>query len=376
MDGVSDDPDQGPGPDQPEPPDEPDEPDESNQTEDSGEPDEGAARPPLPRAAEVVSRPIQIAVAAGAIVVLLVVALVLVVQDSSRDRTRTPGAQSPGVTTEVPSEPPATYEPSRTESLPPIPGSICPNLTIEHPFTVITFNIHGGLGRGGSRQLDRIAAEIKAWKPDVALLQEVDDGRRRSGGARQAEVLGGLTDLSWVYAGNQQRPDGGPIGNAILSRYPVKEWANIKLPRAGGKEQRGLLHAVLDVQGTEVSVYATHFDHRSSGARLAQARAVVQQMAKDPRPKIVGGDLNATASQPPVRALRAAGLGDAWAVGQGSGFSAPAARPRVRIDFILHDGWFQPVQSAVLASAVSDHRAVWTRLQLREELDCFKVGAG
>ena len=57
-----------------------------------------------------------------------------------------------------------------------------------------------------------------------------------------------------------------------------------------------------------------------------------------------------------------------------SGNTAPAGSPRVRIDFVLHDAFFTPVQAAVLASAVSDHRAVWTRLQLNEKLGCIKVG--
>ena len=41
----------------------------------------------------------------------------------------------------------------------------------------------------------------------------------------------------------------------------------------------------------------------------------------------------------------------------------------------VHDGLLEPVQSAVLASGVSDHRAVWTRLKLREDLGCIKIGA-
>ena len=261
-----------------------------------------------------------------------------------------------------------------------IPGKIqgipfLQHLQVLRQFQVSGTYLHqGGIDIGRIDQLQRIGTEIKAWKPDVVLLQEVDDHRRGTGNTRQAEVLGALTDLSWVYGGNQQRPDGGPIGNAILSKFPVKAWENTALPQAGGKQRRGLLHAVLDVKGTEISVYSTHFDHRSAGARLAQARAAVRTMAADPRPKIIGGDLNTTANAAPLVTLRAAGFGDAWAVGQGTGFTAPAGRPRVRIDFVLHDGWFAPIQAAVLASAVSDHRAVWTRLEFREELSCFKVG--
>lgn len=328
-----------------------------------------------PATVPVASRAAQMGTLAVALVVLLVVGVTWFLQrgDDDPQPPRDPAAS--GAST-VPEEPSSGFEPSRDEKLPAIPdvpASLCPDLTLRTPISVVTFNIHSGQA-GQRTELARVGAEIKAWKPDVVLLQEVDDGRRGSGNQRQAELLGRMTDMSWVYGGNQQRPDGGPIGNAILSKYPVVEWENIALPRAGGKQSRGLLHAVLDVKGTEISFYSTHFDHKSAGARLAQARAAVAQFAKDPRPKIMGGDLNSRPGSPPLSVLRSSGLGDAWAVGTGSGFSAPARRPRFRIDFLLHDGWFRPLQTVVLSSAVSDHRAVWTRIEFREELECFKIG--
>lgn len=337
--------------------------------------DEPDAKPDLPRATPGASPAAQVATVAVAAVVLLVLGVVFLLQGPKDRSAALPPPTLSG--TAVPELPPSGFEPSRTEALPEIPSvpaSLCPDITLKKPITVVSFNIHGGLAKRGGLRLEQVAREINAWKPDVVLLQEVDDHRRRSGGARQAEVLGKLTDMSWVYGGNQQRPDGGPIGNAILSKYPIKTSENIALPRAGGREQRGLLHAVLNVGGTEISFYSTHFDHISGGARVAQAQAVAQQMAKDSRPKIFGGDLNSTSGSQPLGIIRGSGLGDVWAIGSGSGNTAPNARPRHRIDFVLHDGWFQPLQAAVLASGVSDHRAVWTRIEFRKELGCIKVG--
>lgn len=333
--------------------------------------------PPLPRALHGPSRSAQVATVTVAVVVLMVLGLVLVLQQGGGS----PQARIPVQTnsTEVPSAPPSGVAPSRNEAAPElptgIPASLCPTAPLTQPLTVLSFNIHGGLTKRRSLQLDRVAAEITAWKADVVLLQEVDDGRRRTRGVRQAESLGAMTGMSWVYGGNQRRPDGGPIGNAILSRFPIREWSNVLLPRAGGKEQRGLLHAVVDVEGTAISFYSTHFDHSNAGVRTVQARAAAQVVAADQRPKILGGDLNSTPGSSALGLLRDAGLGDVWAVGSGSGYTAPGGRPRVRIDYVLHDGFFAPLQVAVLASAVSDHRAVWTRIEFRQELGCIKVGA-
>ncbi|MDN5745733.1 MAG: endonuclease/exonuclease/phosphatase family protein [Nocardioidaceae bacterium] len=343
--------------------------------------DEPESEPTKPTTVPVASRAAQLGTIGVALVVLVVVAVAWFFQRGDQDPTPPDASASSGSSgtsgaTKIPQEPSASFEPTRNEKLPEIPdvpASLCPELTLRTPITVVTLNIHSGQA-GQRNELGRVGAAITSWKPDVVLLQEVDDNRRGSGRVDQAKALGKMTDLSSVYGGNQFRPDGGPIGNAILSKYPVVKWSNIALPKAGGKQNRGLLHAVLDVKGTEISFYSVHFDHKSSGARLAQARAVVAQFAKDPRPKIMGGDLNAGPGSAPVSTLRSSGLGDAWAVGSGSGKTAPAGRPRYRIDFLLHDGLFRPLQTVVLSSGVSDHRAVWTRIEFREELECFKVG--
>lgn len=315
---------------------------------------------------------------AVAVVVLLVVGIVFALQDARRPPAQPPGTQ-PGVVatpTTVPSAPPTDYRPSRDVTLPPlpsVPASLCPSVTLKHPITVLAFNIHGAEGHGGRIDMARIAREINVWDPDIALLQEVDDGRQRSGFVRQAEVLGKATKRDWVYGGNQMAGS-GPIGNAILTKYPVVAWKNVRLPRIDGREQRGALHAVLDVEGTEISVYSTHLDHRGRRDRIAGAQAIVRAARADKRPTIVGGDFNIPPEGRPIQIMRAAGFGDVWSVGEGFGGTVPARSPRRRIDYILHDGWFAPIQAMVLVSAISDHRAVWTRIELREEIGCIKVG--
>lgn len=333
------------------------------------EPDPKPDPKPLSAARPGASPATQVATVAGAVVVLLVLGVVFVLQ-GGRDDPRPPAPPSAsGATTSPPAVPSSAPTANSSLAADPltVPASLCPSLTVEHPFTVLSFNIHSGIRKRGGLAAGTLIQEMKSWKPDLVLLQEVDTNRSRSGNVVQAQQIGTALGLSWI-AGS------GPTGNALLSRFPVKAHDIIALPRAGGKFDRHAVHAVVDIEGTDVSVYATHFDHMSEGARVAQARYLAQVMARDPRPKILGGDLNSRPGSTAVTTLRAAGLGDVWAVGSGSGFTAPAARPRVRIDFLLHDGFFQPLQSVVLASSVSDHRAVWARLQINEKLGCIKVG--
>lgn len=304
---------------------------------------------------------------AVAIVALIGVAVVLLLQDAGQPPGGRPGTPSTAPSTiEVPPPPPSSnLLPTLPPTLPPLP-SACPT-PAPVPLTAISFNIHFGVGPGG---LGRIAEEIKAWKPDIVLLQEVDKGRPVSGNVDQAAELGRMTGLHHAYGGNSRNTGAGPRGNAILSRFPITGATNTHLPMAGGRELRGLLRAQVDVAGVPISVYATHFDHRSRDARRVQAETAVAIMAADPLPKVFGGDLNTGPTGRPVKVLRKSGLGDAWAVGKGDGATVPAHRPGSRIDFILHDGWFTPLQAEVLFSAVSDHRVVWSRLQLQPPPAC------
>ena len=45
---------------------------------------------------------------------------------------------------------------------------------------LVTWNIHGGLGRDGRRDLGRVAALLQDMKCEVAALQEVGDAHRSS----------------------------------------------------------------------------------------------------------------------------------------------------------------------------------------------------
>ncbi len=323
------------------------------------------------------SRASQIATLAVALVVLVAVGAVLLFLDPSG----TPGGRpsgSPSAT--VPAPPSSGFTPSRTEPLPPtptlpVPPTGLPTLPTCIPpapmqLTVQTFNIHFGIDHRGRLQLDRIAQEIRTWKPDIVLLQEVDKGRPVSGNLDEAAVLAQKTGLNHVYGGNSRNTGAGPRGNAILTRFPIAGSTNIHLPKADGAEVRGLLHAQLDVGGVPISVYATHFDHRSRTARREQAQAVVSILAADKLPKLLGGDLNTSPAGGPVKIIKASGLGDVWAIGKGKGATVPADRPGSRIDFLFHDRWFTPLQAEVLLSAVSDHRTVWSRLQFQPPHNC------
>lgn len=268
-------------------------------------------------------------------------------------------------------EPPPSPSPTRSLG-PPRPsepaGTIepCPPGT---RLTALTLNIRAGRTNGGVLDLERVAAELMAWDADVVLLQEVDRGRERSDFVAQARWLGDRLGLGWAYGPTRRLPV-GTTGNAVLSRFALVDARFRSLPRLTGRYRRGLVQLTIDIDGREVDVLSTHFDHVAPAARRAQAAAVASVVRRTGRPVLLGGDLNAEPGLPPLDILARAGLTDPWPViGTGDGLTVPAADPQRRIDYVLADDSFAPLRSEVLISAVSDHRAVRTTFELLP-IDC------
>jgi endonuclease/exonuclease/phosphatase family metal-dependent hydrolase len=247
----------------------------------------------------------------------------------------------------------------------------------------LTFNIRHGVGLDGVHDLDRVARVIEGAAADLVALQEVDRHLSpRSGYLDQAAWLAGRLDMDMAYGpvvdlGPSALPPDPPTaatggsegarrqyGIALLSRAPLREPHNLLLTRPRGGEQRGLLGAVVDVDGRVVRVFCTHLQHRSRTERLAQATQIAKSLAAGAGPVVVMGDLNARPGDPEIAPLTDV-LDDAWAVaGNGAGFTFDAATPHARIDYILTSADLEARSAAVLPSNASDHLAVLAELGL------------
>ena len=287
---------------------------------------------------------------------------------------------SPSPTPSSTLTPPTTGPPS-SQPTAPVPPTLspCPPGP-SRQLTVLTFNIHGGLGHRGY-DLDTVANEIEAWDADVVLLQEVDRNRPRTLFDDQAVALATRLDMHPAYGANVRRPPAEPggkgqeYGTLTLSRYPVLDSDNVHLPNRPGLERRGLLRTTIDVDGAPVDVFNTHLQHTSGAVRREQVRGIRAVLETRDLPTVVGGDLNAEPDSPALALLAAAGLSDPWpAVGVDEGLTVPARVPRRRIDFVLHDASFEPRAAEDLLSTVSDHRAVRVVLRLVDPRDCGGEG--
>lgn len=237
---------------------------------------------------------------------------------------------------------------------------------------VLQFNIRAGISDTGDLDLPEVAAEIEAVRPDLVSLNEVDSDTLRTR-IDEPAYLAATTGLHVVYGPNLLY-DGGRFGNAILTRYPVGESHNLRLPGTFGLEPRGLLTAIVRVDGRRLSFSSTHLSDGSEGlqSRILQALSVARALQGMAAPHIVAGDLNSVPTDLPARILRQHLLDAQEQGGTGVGNTIPEAHPSHRFDYILYDHNFavMPGSTRVRASESSDHRAVFTQLTLLPRRNC------
>lgn len=231
------------------------------------------------------------------------------------------------------------------------------------PLTVLTYNIHSGVGMDGVLDLDRIADVVAGTGAGLVAVQEVDRHRRQESRFEdQAGYLAGRLGMHLAYAAclddEPATPDGerAQYGTALLAAQPLRDEALTLLPCFPGSEQRGLLEAVVDLDGAAVRVLGTHLQWDREEERLVQAEAVVA--ALDERPTLLLGDLNTVPGSPTHEAL-AARVTDAWdAVGDGPGHTFTAEPPPRRIDYVWVGPGLRALSAEVVHSVASDHSAL------------------
>jgi endonuclease/exonuclease/phosphatase family metal-dependent hydrolase len=238
----------------------------------------------------------------------------------------------------------------------------------DRAFRVMTYNIHHGEGLDGKVDLERIVNLIKREGADIVALQEVDQGTERTGRRDFPAELARLSGMSCVFSNNYDF-QGGRYGNAVLTRFPVKQTLNTHFNMLRPGEQRGILQLVLDVHGRELVFMATHIDFRSDDSeRLANA-AEVGELLKNyaGKPVILCGDFNDVPGSRTHQKFAELFV-DSWTVaGSGDGFTIPAEKPAKRIDYIWlsRDGSIEPLRLWVPTSEASDHLPVVGEFRLR-----------
>jgi endonuclease/exonuclease/phosphatase family metal-dependent hydrolase len=244
-----------------------------------------------------------------------------------------------------------------------------------------TFNIlHGRSVHDGAVELGRLQESVRRLDADLLALQEVDLDQPRSAMADltavAAEAMGAVTHrfvaaisgtpgATWMAATGREQPGTAAYGIALLSRFPVKSWQVVRLPRIPvtfpmylrepnkvlmvHEEPRAAMVAQLDTPLGPMTVANTHLTFVPGWNRL-QLRHLVRDLQGFAGPRVLMGDLNMT----PRRTGRLVGM---RSLAAGSTF--PTHHPTRQLDHILTDDpALRAGDSQAAELPISDHRAL------------------
>lgn len=216
---------------------------------------------------------------------------------------------------------------------------------------VLTYNVHLWEGQDGRMDIDRLATIIEHSGADVVSLNEVlHPVHTHHSESKPLADLANLLRMDWAFGESNrevQRPNWwGPVGNAVLSRFPIINDTNHYLPKLPGTQGRNLLTARLDVDaGKQFSIFSTHLDHAFEGFRMWQLRGVMSALRQHVNePHVLMGDFNTHGpigpnsrrfTPPVIRMLKNEGYVDAYmTAGEGEATTFMFYYP-FRIDYIF-----------------------------------------
>ena len=237
------------------------------------------------------------------------------------------------------------------------------------PLRVTSLNIHKGMSPLNRKvNLVGIANELEGLDADLLFLQEVQGrhslrARHKAGylDIPQHDYIAGRLDRHAVYGLNAGYGY-GHHGNAILTRFPVRQWCNLDLS-VNRLESRGVLHCDIKLPGSpcEVTALCIHLNLFGHDRRkqMEQLSRYIERAVPRGNGLILAGDFNDWRRRANHEFADELGLQEVHEAVHGRhGKSFPARLPILTLDRIYVRG-LQIVGAEVLRGApwatLSDH---------------------
>ena len=233
----------------------------------------------------------------------------------------------------------------------------------EDIITVITYNIHHGVGLDNKLDLGKIANVVKVENPDVVAFQEVDMKTKRTRRLDEPKILGDLAGFKSFF-GKSIPYGGGEYGNAIITRDKNAILINhFPLP---GKEPRSLLAVqATTALGTPYILACTHLCLNETN-RIKSTEIINNWVRRLPFPTILVGDMNCNTNSAPYKKFTEV-WDSTWGTIPLPTF--PAKNPTSAIDHCFtfpKYGWKVQEIKVIEEAVASDHRPLKITLKLNK----------
>jgi endonuclease/exonuclease/phosphatase family metal-dependent hydrolase len=154
---------------------------------------------------------------------------------------------------------------------------------------LVSYNIHGGVGRDRRFSERRVLEVLRELDADVVALQEVD--WHPGSGVDMLEWLASELGCRHVAGATVVRAHGGDYGNGLLARCPIHASTLHDLSWRG-REPRGAISADVECEGQRLHVVATHLGLRPA-ERREQVTRLIDLFRQRPGDRgVLLGDLN------------------------------------------------------------------------------------
>ena len=201
-----------------------------------------------------------------------------------------------------------------------------------------------------------IAKTITDFGADFVGLNEIRGEGEHAEYTAQTERLAALTGMKYYYfAPALDVPNGGPYGNAILSKIPIVKAENIPVPDPCPKKYKGYYETrcVLkaELEGG-ITVLITHFGLNPDEQENA-VKTVLDNLEKNRC--VLMGDFNVTPEAPVLAPIREK-MTDTADFFDSPKQSFPSDKPDRKIDYIFVSSDIEVKSADIPAIVASDHR--------------------
>jgi endonuclease/exonuclease/phosphatase family metal-dependent hydrolase len=245
---------------------------------------------------------------------------------------------------------------------------------------VMTYNIHSCVGAAECVSPEVTAEAIRQVNPDVAALQEVDDGIPRTGRMSQARYLSEILKMGSYFCSTVLHAE-GRYGLAVISRFEKEVLRCELLPTLWPfrLQRRGAVHIALLTPVGRIHIFNTHLSLLGLERRLQLGKLMGERwLGSVPadEPIVFCGDLNASPASRVYRRL-ASVLTDVQRAAPRRLRRARATfssrRPLLRIDHIFVSAHLKVLSSVVPDQSIfqraSDHLPVYADLAWHRTAD-------
>lgn len=213
------------------------------------------------------------------------------------------------------------------------------------------------------------ARAINELKPDIVGLNEVRGlpflETTDPSWFDQIKELSKLTNLPYCYFGVAINLK-GPYGNAILSKFPLKNVKTIPIPDPIVKDEDAYYESrcIISCDIEELHIFVTHIGLAKSEQRNG-INLLKELIKKTEGPTILMGDFNMTPDNSLIQEIKEL-LFDTATVFKKPLLSFPSINPRIKIDYIFTSKDIKVIEANIPEIIASDHFPYYTIIKINK----------